>query len=208
MKCCRRTRPLARCNHSRQLPLATCHAACIISHSATTTITTSSSSFSSSPAAPAPAADHSKLITAKGQWQCCREQQSGCTVAGAGKYSQRRVKRGGGGTQVCSTISSPHFIARLSACSHMCGVICAGKRSTATHSHSVSLYLPLPLSLSLFLCLSLACLPLPLALSFTCFYGHVKRCVVPTRQKRSVSVCGCVCVSVRVCTCVWQQTCV
>lgn len=96
MKCCRRTRPLARCNHTRHLPLATCHAACIISHSATTTITTSSSSFSSSPAAPAPAADHSKLITAKGQWQCCREQQSGCTVAGAGKYSQRREKRGGG----------------------------------------------------------------------------------------------------------------
>lgn len=97
MKCCRRTRPLARCNHSRHLPLATCHAACIISHSATTTITTSSSSFSSSPAAPAPAADHSKLITAKGQWQCCREQQSGCTVAGAGKYSQRGEKRGGRG---------------------------------------------------------------------------------------------------------------
>lgn len=97
MKCCRRTRPLARCNHSRHLPLATCHAACIISHSATTT-NSSSFSFSSSPAAPAPAADHSKLITAKGQWQCCREQQqSGCTVAGAGKYSQSRVKRGGRG---------------------------------------------------------------------------------------------------------------
>lgn len=98
MKCCRRTRPLACCNHSRHLPLATCHAACIISHSATTT---SSSSFSSSPAAPAPAADHSKLITAKGQWQCCREQQSGCTVAGAGKYNQRRAMRGGGGGLRC-----------------------------------------------------------------------------------------------------------
>lgn len=155
------------CTLQSQPPLATCHSPLATRRASSPTLARHLHILLlPTVVAPAPAADHSKLITAKGQWQCCREQQSGCTVTETGEEG-REVGRWGRGTQVCSAISSPHFIACLSLPVRICAALSAPVNGEPQLTPTLALFLSVSPSHCAPLSLSLS-LPLSVPLSLSC----------------------------------------